>query len=101
MIPLNQDSAGNFLTRIPQTIMGIKEGTEKSIEAIGNLSQMIINAIDWVKVVINPIVILTFIDKMTIVIVLSLILLKVMGFKDLEKWILLSILIKVIAMIFV
>lgn len=101
MIPLNQDSAGNFITRLPQTIMNLKEGTQQSIEAIGNLSNIIINAIDWIKVVFNTTVIFTFIDQMTIVIVLALIILKVIGFENLEKWIMLAIIIKVIAMILI
>lgn len=101
MIPLNQDSAGGFITRLPQTIMNIKEGTQEAIESIGAVSTMIINAVDWIKVILNPVVIMTFIDKMTIVIVLTLILLKVLGFENLEKWILLSILVKVISMIFI
>lgn len=101
MMPLNQDSAGNFITRLPQTIMNIKEGTQQSIEAIGNLSTMILNAIDWVKVIFNKAVIFTFIDQMTIVVVLALIVLKIIGFKDLEKWILLAILIKVIVMVLI
>lgn len=101
MIPLNQDSAGNFIARLPQTVMNIKEGTQEAIESIGAVSNMIINAVDWIKVILNPVVIMTFIDKMTIVIVLTLIILKVLGFENLEKWILLSILIKVISMIFI
>ena len=63
---------------------------------------MIINAIDWVSTILfNPIIVLTFIDKLTIVIIISLIVLKMLGFNNLEKWILLSILVKVVAMVFI
>lgn len=69
-----------------------------AIEMIGKLSKMIINAIDYIDTAIsNPEIILTFIDEMTIVIVISSIVLKLMGFKRLEKWVMLSILIKVVA----
>ena len=97
MIPfINQDNAGGFLTGFKT----MKENTTQAIEVIGDLSKMIINAIDWTTTILfNPVIILTFIDKMSIVIILSLIILKIMGFDKLEKWILLSILIKVIAMV--
>ncbi|MGL5718413.1 MAG: hypothetical protein ACRCX2_35745 [Paraclostridium sp.] len=101
MIPLNQDNAGNFITRLPQTIMGLKEGTQEAIETIGAVADMIVNVVDWIKVILNPLVIMAFIDKMTIVIVITLILLKVLGFENLERWILLSILIKIVSMILI
>jgi hypothetical protein len=74
----------------------------EAIETIGTLSKMIIGAIDWISTILfNPIIILTFIDKLTIVIIISLIVLKMLGFSNLEKWILLSTLIKVVSMVFI
>ena len=63
---------------------------------------MIIGAIDWISTILfNPIVALTFIDQMAIVIIISLIILKILGFDNLEKWILLTILLKVVAMVLI
>lgn len=96
IIPINQDNAGGFLSGL----RNLKENTSQSIEVIGDLSKMIINAADWITTtLLNPIIILTFIDKMSIVIIIGLIILKIMGFDKLEKWITLSILAKVIAMV--
>ena len=90
------------IAQIPSQINSLKEGTIEAIETIGSLSKMIINAIDWMSTILfNPIIILTFIDKLTIVIIISLIVLKMLGFHNLEKWILLSILVKVVAMVFI
>ena len=84
IIPLNQSNAGDMLLSIPRKIAEVpnklntlKEGT---IEAI---------------------VALTFIDQMAIVIIISLIILKILGFDNLEKWILLTILLKVVAMVLI
>ena len=109
MILINQNSIGESLLNIPKKITEIpgqinllKEGTIEAIEAIGNLSRMILNTIDWISTILfNPIIILTFIDKLTIVIIISLIVLKMLGFSNLEKWILLSTLIKVVSMVFI
>ena len=109
MILINQNSVGESLLSIPKKISEIpgqisslKEGTIEAIETIGNLSKMIIGAIDWISTILfNPIIILTFIDKLTIVIIISLIVLKMLGFSNLEKWILLSTLIKVVSMVFI
>ena len=109
MILINQNSVGESLLNIPKKISelpsqinSLREGTVEAIETIGTLSKMIINAIDWVSTILfNPIIILTFIDKLTIVIIISLIVLKMLGFNNLEKWILLSILVKVVAMVFI
>ena len=109
MILINQNSVGESLLNIPKKISelpsqinSLKEGTVEAIETIGTLSKMIINAIDWVSTILfNPIIVLTFIDKLTIVIIISLIVLKMLGFNNLEKWILLSILVKVVAMVFI
>ena len=109
MILISQSNPGEALLNIPKKISelpsqinSLKEGTIEAIETIGTLSKMIINAIDWVSTILfNPIIVLTFIDKLTIVIIISLIVLKILGFNNLEKWILLSILVKVVAMVFI
>ena len=109
MILISQSNPGEALLNIPKKISelpsqinSLREGTIEAIETIGTLSKMIINAIDWVSTILcNPIIVLTFIDKLTIVIIISLIVLKMLGFNNLEKWILLSILVKVVAMVFI
>ena len=109
MILINQNSIGESLlsvpkkiTEIPTQINLLKEGTLEAIDTIGILSRMILNTIDWTSTILfNPIIILTFIDKLTIVIIISLIVLKMLGFDNLEKWILLSTLIKVVSMVFI
>lgn len=109
MILISQSNPGAALLNIPKKISelpsqinSLREGTIEAIETIGTLSKMIINAIDWVSTILfNPIIVLTFIDKLTIVIIISLIVLKMLGFNNLEKWILLSILVKVVAMVFI
>ena len=109
MIPINQNNIGESLLNIPRKISEIpgqintlKEGTVEAIETIGTLSRIILNAIDWMSTILfNPIIILTFIDKLTIVIIISLLVLKMLGFHKLEKWILLSTLIKVVSMVFI
>ena len=109
MILISQSNPGEALLNIPKKISelpsqinSLREGTIEATETIGTLSKMIINAIDWVSTILfNPIIVLTFIDKLTIVIIISLIVLKMLGFNNLEKWILLSILVKVVAMVFI
>lgn len=109
MILISQSNPGEALLNIPKKISelpsqinSLREGTVEAIETMGTLSKMIINAIDWVSTILfNPIIVLTFIDKLTIVIIISLIVLKMLGFNNLEKWILLSILVKVVAMVFI
>ena len=109
MILINQNSIGESLlsvpkkiTEIPTQINLLKEGTLEAIDTIGILSRMILNTIDWISTILfNPIIVLTFIDKLTVVIIISLIVLKMLGFNNLEKWILLSILVKVVAMVFI
>lgn len=108
-MPINQNNAGDMLLSIPRKIAEVpnklntlKEGTVEAIEVIGKLSKMIINAVDWMSTILfNPIIALTFIDQMAIVIIISLIVLKILGFDNLEKWILLSILSKVVAMVLI
>ena len=88
----------NKVAEIGSKVSYLKDGTVEAIEIIGKLSKMIINAIDYIgTVILNPEIMLTFIDEMTIVIVISLIVLKMIGFKKMEKWMMLFILIKVIA----
>ena len=109
MILINQSNPRESLLNIPKKISelpsqinSLREGTVEAIETIGTLSKMVINAIDWVSTILfNPIIVLTFIDKLTIVIIISLIVLKMLGFNNLEKWILLSVLVKVVAMVFI
>ena len=109
MILISQSNPGEALLNIPKKISelpsqinSLREGTIEAIETIGTLSKIIISAIDWVSTILfNPIIVLTFIDKLTIVIIISLIVLKMLGFNNLEKWILLSILVKVAAMVFI
>ena len=109
MILINQNSIGESLlsvpkkiTEIPTQINLLKEGTLEAIDTIGILSRMILNTIDWISTILfNPMIILTFIDKLTIVIIISLIVLKMLGFHNLEKWILLSTLVKVVSMVFI
>ena len=109
MILINQSNIGESILNIPKKISEIpsqisllKEGTVEAIESIGALSKIIINAIDWMSTMLfNPIIALTFIDKLTIVIIVSLIVLKMLGFHNLEKWILLSTLVKVVSMVFI
>ena len=88
----------NKVAEIGSKVSDLKDGTIEAIEIIGKLSKMIINAIDYIgTVILNPEVILTFIDGMTIVILMSLLMLKMIGFKKMEKWMMLFIIIKVIA----
>lgn len=88
----------NKVAEIGSKVSDLKDGTVEAIEIIGKLSKMIINAIDYIgTVILNPEVILTFIDGMTIVILMSLLILKMIGFKKMEKWMMLFIIIKVIA----
>lgn len=99
MNPFNPVNGG-ILHDISYTLRTMKEGTVDAIDTIGKLSNMIINAVDWTTTILfNPVIIIAFIDKMSIVIIVSLILLKMLGFNNLEKWILLAILAKVIAMV--
>ena len=88
----------NKVAEIGSKVSDLKDGTVEAIEIIGKLSKIIINAIDYIgTVILNPEIMLTFIDEMTIVIVISLIVLKMIGFKKMEKWMRLFILIKVVA----
>ena len=47
---------------------------------------------------INPDVMICFVDKMSVVIIIAMLILKHLGFENLEKWIWLNILLKVVVM---
>lgn len=96
---MNPVSSG-VLHDISYSLRNLKEGSAAAIKTIGDLSKIIIDAVDWIAtILLNPSIVLSFVDQMTIVIITVLIILKMLGFKDLEKWILLSILAKVIAIV--
>lgn len=102
MIHLTQETGLlEGISNIKNTFVSLKDGTIESIEVIGKLSKVILNAIDWIVTVItHPSIILTFIDKMSLVIIMILLVLKLLGFENLEKWIWLGIILKVVAMVF-
>jgi hypothetical protein len=108
MTPFSQDSAPGFIEKawggamdIKNTVVDFKDGVGDAIKAIGKLAEIIINGIDWVITMIaNPVIILTFVDKMSIIIIMVLIILKMLGFDNLEKWIWLSIIIKILVCVF-
>lgn len=113
MIPaIDQGNAGTFLegignikdnvTGIVDGVKGFKESTSIAIENIGKFCEIIINIGDWFMTVVkNPIIILTTIDKLSIVVLITLIVLKYLGFKDLEKWMWVIIISQVVAMAFI
>lgn len=91
----------NFMLNVYDKVKNIKEGTVEAIEVIGELSKAILDGIDWIATTImNPVILLTAIDKLSLVVITSLLVLKMLGFKNLEKWILLGVLLKVVAMVF-
>lgn len=104
----SQESAPGFIERArdgmantKETILNFKDGLGDAIEAIGELAKLIVDCIDWVGTMIaNPIIILTFVDKMSIIVIMVLVILKLLGFEDLDKWIWLSILIKIVVCVF-
>ena len=106
---INQDNAFSFISNISNgvtdfrnKVITIKEGTQDALEVISQFCKIIITGVDWIKtILLNPVIILTAVDKLSIIIITVLILLKILGFGDLEKWILLTILIKVVAMILI
>ena len=103
-MPLNQESASSFIERamgnianIKDGVIDFKDGVGDAIKAIGELAKIIIKGIDWIATMIaNPVIILTFVDRMSIVIIMVLIILKMLGFEKLDKWIWLLLIIKVI-----
>ena len=106
MIPLNQNNAGGLINKaagkvidFKDKIVTLKEGTETSIEVISTLCKKILEAIDFsTTILFNPDVMISFIDKMSIVIIIAMLILKYLGFENLEKWIWLTILLKVVVM---
>lgn len=106
MIPLNQNNAGGLINKaagkvidFKDKIVTLKEGTETSIEVISTLCKKILEAIDFTTTILfNPDVMISFIDKMSIVIIIAMLILKYLGFENLEKWIWLNILLKVVVM---
>ena len=106
MIPLNQNNAGGLINKaagkvidFKDKIVTLKEGTETSIEVISTLCKKILEAIDFTTTILfNPDVMISFIDKMSIVIIIAMLILKHLGFENLEKWIWLNILLKVVVM---
>ena len=106
---INQDNAFSFISNISNNVtdfrnkvITIKEGTQDALEVISQFCKIIITGEDWIKtILLNPVIILTAVDKLSIIVITVLILLKILGFGDLEKWILLTILIKVVAMILI
>ncbi len=106
MIPLNQNNAGGLINKaagkvidFKDKIVTLKEGTETSIEVISTLCKKILEAIDFTTTILfNPDVMISFIDKMSIVIIIAMLILKYLGFENLEKWIWLTILLKVVVM---
>lgn len=101
MIPIIEGIKDSIVTisEIPNQVNTLKKGTIEAIEIIGNLSKIIINAIDCVStIILNPVIVLSFIDKLSLTIIISLLVLRMLGFNNLKKWILLSILAKVVSM---
>lgn len=106
MIPLNQNNAGGLINKAAGKVIDfkdkmvtLKEGTETSIEVISTLCKKILEAIDFTTTILfNPDVMISFIDKMSIVIIIAMLILKYLGFENLEKWIWLTILLKVVVM---
>lgn len=79
------------------TMIGFKDGVVESIDTIAELSKLIINCVNWfTTIIMNPIIAITFIDKLSIVVIMTLLILKMLGFNNLEKWIWLFTLVKIV-----
>ena len=104
MIPFGQHSAPDFIQKaigIKNTVIGVKDGLETAVEAIGELAKIILNCIDWTKAIIkHPIIAFTFIDKVSMIVLMVLFILKILGFEELDRYIWLSALIKIIVCVF-
>lgn len=112
MLPiLEQSSAGGFLSNLGNignsagnifnNAVEFKNNSLEGIEAIGEFCKTVMNICDWfVTIIKNPIIILTFVDQISIIVIIALLVLKVVGFKDLDKWITITIIIKVVCMAF-
>lgn len=105
MIPFGQHSAPDFIQKaigIKDTVVGVKNGLETAIEAIGELAKIILNCIDWTKAIIkHPIIAFTFIDRVSMIVLMVLFILKILGFEELDRYIWLSALIKIIVCVFI
>ena len=105
MIPFGQHSAPDFIQKaigIKDTVIGVKNGLETSIEAIGELAKIILNCIDWTKTIItHPIIALTFIDRVSMIVLMVLFILRILGFHELDRYTWLIALIKVVVCAFI
>ena len=105
MMPFGQHSAPDFIQKaigIKDTVVGVKNGLETAIEAIGELAKIILNCIDWTKAIIkHPIIAFTFIDRVSMIVLMVLFILKILGFEELDRYIWLSALIKIIVCVFI
>ena len=105
MIPFGQHSAPDFIQKaigIKDTVVGVKNGLETAVEAIGELAKIILNCIDWTKTIINhPIIALTFIDRVSMIVLMVLFILRILGFHELDRYTWLITLIKVVVCVFI
>ncbi|MGL5718453.1 MAG: hypothetical protein ACRCX2_35945 [Paraclostridium sp.] len=101
---LEQGNALGFLERASNakdSIDSFLEGAGDSVKAIGDLCSLILKSVDYIVTIItNPIIILTAINKLSMVVIIVLLSLKILGFENLEKWIWLTIVIKIVSIIF-
>ncbi len=113
MIPIRQENSLNLLEKAANGYNSLKEGVSngwnsavelkdgvaESLETIADLAKIVIKAVDWfATIIMNPIIIVTAIDKLSVIVIMTLIILKILGFDNLDKWIWLTFLIKVITM---
>lgn len=111
MAPIQQDNSLNLLERAANGFNGLKDGISdgwnnvvelkdgvaESLEVIADLAKIVIKTIDWfTTIIMNPIIIIAAVDKLSIVVIMTLIILKILGFDKLDKWIWLTILIKIV-----
>lgn len=105
MTDLTQGNAFNFMEKIydaKDTVVSLGNGVGEALKAIGELSKMIIKGIDFVfTAILNPELIFAAIDKLSVVVIISLIILKMLGFEKVDKWIWLTVLLKIVAMAFI
>ncbi len=80
-------------------VIELRDGVSESLDTIAELSKMIMKTVDWFATIMtHPIIIATAVDKLSIVVIMTLIILKILGFDNLDKWIWLTVLIKVVTM---
>lgn len=108
MTPIQQDNSLNLLEKAANgfkdgisngwnSAVELKDSVAESLDTIADLAKIVIKSVDWfATIIINPIIVITAIDKLSIVIIMTLIILKVLGFDNLDKWIWLTILIKIV-----